>query len=187
MFIEQLDKTRLLITLESEDLSIFDLKPESLSMQDKDTRNLFKQLLALAAVKTGVVLRDKTISVELMPYDSGCFILATIKAKHTRKLYRIKKTDSYLPVSFGNVGDMLDAVKNLYSKGFVEYNCSLYSGKNIYYLLMWSKAAIPKSACILISEYGKILSGDNLTVSRIREVCSVICEDNSIGRLGKQL
>ena len=78
MFIEQLDKTRLLITLENEDLSIFDLSPDSLSMEDKETRDLFKQLLALAAVKTGVVLRNKTISVELMPYDRGCFILATI-------------------------------------------------------------------------------------------------------------
>lgn len=187
MFIEQLDKTRLLITLESEDLSIFDLEPDSLSMEDKDTRDLFKQLLALAAVKTGVVLRDKTISVELMPYDRGCFILATIKSKGTRKIYRIKKTTSYLPVKFGNISDMLEAVKTLYGKGFSEYSCSLYSGENFYYLLMSSKAAVPKSVRIMLSEYGKILPEDNLTVSRIREVCRVICEDNSIVRLGKQL
>ena len=187
MFIEQLDKTRLLITLENEDLSIFDLSPDSLSMEDKETRDLFKQLLALAAVKTGVVLRNKTISVELMPYDRGCFILATIKGKGTRKIYRIKKTTSYLPVRFENIGDMLDAVKNLYVKGFTEYNCSLYGDRNFYYLLMSSKAAIPKSARIMLSEYGSILPGDNLTVSRIREVCKLICEDNSIVSLGKQL
>ena len=145
MFIEQLDNTRLLITLESEDLSVFNLEPDSLSMEDKETRDLFKQLLALAAVKTGVVLRNKTISVELMPYDSGCFILATIKAKGTRKIYRIKKNASYLLVKFENVAAMLDAVENLYVKGCSEYNCSLYSGKNCYYLLMSSKAAVPKS------------------------------------------
>lgn len=187
MFIEQLDKTRLLITLESEDLSVFDLEPDSLSMENKETRDLFKQLLALAAVKTGVVLRNKTISVELMPYDSGCFILATIKAKGTRKIYKIKKTTSYLPVKFGNVTAMLNAVKNLYTKGFSEYNCSLYSGESYYYLLMSSKAAVPKAVRIMLSEYGKILSDDSLTVSRIRETCSVICEDNSIALIGRQL
>ena len=158
MFIEQLDKTRLLITLESEDLNIFDLEPNSLSMEDKDTRDLFKQLLALAAVKTGVVLRDKTISVEVMPYDRGCFILATIKSKSKRKIYKIKKTTSYLLVKFSNAGAMLDAVKNLYCKGFTEYSCNLYVGDGSYYVLISSKASIPTGIRILLSEYGKICS-----------------------------
>ena len=177
MFIEQLDQSRLLITLESEDLSIFDLEPDSISMEDKNTQNLFKQLLALAAVKTGVVLRNKIISVELMPYDRGCFILATIKSKSSRKIYRIKKDDSYLPVKFKNVCDMLDTVKNLHIKGYAQYNCSLYSNENFYYLLISSKAVVPQSVKIMLSEYGKILPGDALTVSRIRETCSVICDN----------
>ena len=87
MYIEQLDKTRLLINIEQQDLSIFELRPDTISMANEETRNLFKQILALAAVKTGISLHDKTISVEVMPYDKGCFILATIKEKEKRKIY----------------------------------------------------------------------------------------------------
>ena len=76
MYIEQLDKTRLLINIEQQDLSIFELRPDTISMANEETRNLFKQILALAAVKTGISLHDKTISVEVMPYDKGCFILS---------------------------------------------------------------------------------------------------------------
>lgn len=187
MFIEQLDKTRLLINLESEDLNIFDLDPNSISMEDKETRDLFKQLLSLAAIKTGIVLRDKTISVELMPYDRGCFILATVKAKGRRKTYRIKKTTSHLLMKFKNVGDMLEAVKLLYDKGFSEYGCSLYRGQLRYYLLISSKASVPKNIRIMLSEYGKICQCDNLTAVRVNEMCTVICKDKSIETLGKQL
>ena len=187
MYIEQLDKTRLLINLESEDLSIFDLEPKKISMADKDTQELFKQLLSLAAVKTGIALRDKTVSVELLPYDRGCFILATVKAKNRRKIYRIKKTTSYLLMKFKNVSDMLDAVKLLYNKELREYRCSLYSGKIGYFLLISSKASVPKNARIMLSEYGIIYPCDNLTAVRINEICTLICKDKSIDYLGKLL
>lgn len=187
MFIEQLDKTRLLINLESEDLSIFDLEPSSISMEDKETRDLFKQLLTLAAVKTGIVLRNKTISVELMPYDRGCFILATVKAKSTRKIYKIKKTTSHLLMKFKSASDMLDAVKLLYDKGLSEYSCSIYSGKKLYYLLISSKASVPKAIRIMLAEYGKICPCDKLTIGRLSEFCTLVCKNNSIAYLGKKL
>ena len=187
MYIEQLDKSRLLINIEHEDLSIFELEPDKISMSNNETRNLFKQILALAAVKTGISLRDNTSSVDIMPYNNGCFILATFKAKQKRKIYKIKKTSSYILTKFKNAADMLDAVKMLYNNGFIEYGCNMYSGSIGYFLLLSSKAALPKIMRIMLSEYGTICPCDGLTAVRLGEVCTLICRNKTVEYLGKQL
>ncbi len=186
MFIEQLDNTRLLITLENDDLGVFDLNPKKILTEDRETKRLFKQILTLAAIKTGVTLKNKSISVELMPYDSGCFLLVTIRNKK-RKIYRIKKNDSYLLAEFHSPDDVLHSLKSLYTKGFSHFSCSLYTDSDKYYLLFKSKANIPTDLKIILSEYGKIKSCSKLTKSKLNESFKLLHGENSISYIGSML
>lgn len=186
MFIEQLDKTRLLITLENDDLGVFDLSPNTIVMEDRNTKRLFKQILTLAAVKTGITLKNKSISVELMPYDNGCFLLATIKNKK-RKIYKIKKNNSYLLAEFRSINDVLHSIKAIYSKGCEELNCCFYADSDKYYLLFTSKTKLPTNIKIILSEFGKISSCTFVTKRRIEESCRLLYGENSIKYIGNIL
>ena len=187
MYIEQLDKTRLLITLEHEDLDVFDLEPYSISMENKETKALFKQLLTLAAIKAGIQIKDKVLSVETMPYDFGCFLLVTIKPKRNRKMYRVKKDISYLLVELENAMSLLDCLKNLQIKNFSNYNCNLYRYNEKYYLLFFSKAIFPPYLSLILSEFGTILPCDSVTTSRIEELYECLHEIDTIKYIGNKI
>ena len=186
MFIEQLDRTRLLITLENEDLSVFELTPKSIDFEKKKTKRLFKQILGLAAVKTGIPLRDKTISVELLPYEGGCFLLATIKNKK-RKIYKIKKNHSYFLASFDSADAVLDALKELHRKDNSEFRCSLYSNGGKYFLLFRSIRKLPDSFRIILSEYGTAAACGSLAASHIEENFTLLHRDSAISVIGSLL
>lgn len=187
MYIEQLDKTRLLITLEYEDLCTFELEPYSISLENNETKSLLKQLLTLAAIKAGVPIKDKTLSVEAMPYDSGCFLLVTIKPKRPRKIYKIKKEASNLLFGFENASCMLEALKQLYSAGFTKCECTLYNDKGTYYLLFRSVARIPTNIRFILSEFGTAVPCGKLTKSRLDEFCEVLCRGNAVESIGCKL
>ena len=186
MFIEQLDSTRLLITLENEDLGVFDLNPKTVLNEDKNTKKLFKQILTLAAVKTENKKKNKSVSIELMPYDNGCFLLATINTKK-RKIYKIKKNDSYLLAEFNSTGDVLRSIKLLHTKGLSHYSCCLYTDSKRYYLFFTSKASIPTDLKIILSEFGKIRSCTLVTKSKLNESCKLLHGENSIAYIGSML
>lgn len=187
MYIEQLDKTRLLITLEHEDLSTFELEPYSISLENAETRSLLKQLLTLAAIKAGVPIKNKTLSVEALPYDSGCFLLVTIKPKNPRKIYKIKSEPSHLLFKFNSAHDMLKAVENLYSVGCTKYECDLYTLDSKYYLLFSSKTNFPSKIKLTLSEFGTAVTCEKLTKAHLDENCKLLCKKNAVDFIGQKL
>lgn len=187
MFIEQLDKSKLLITLENEDLNTFDLKPYSISLENRETKALLSQLLTLAAVKAGIQIKDRILSVEAMPYDTGCFLLVTIKPKKKRKLYRIKQEPAYLLAVFADTQKMLEAIKRLYSLGGERYSSTIYSYNGRFYLLISSKMEICKNFFAVMQEYGKVLPCGELTAARLNEYCSPLRSNDSISYIGSRL
>ena len=108
MFIEPLDKTKFLVTLVRDDLKIFNIAPNEISLNNENTRTLLKQILSLAAVKSGITLKNKILSVELIPFDNGCFML--VSTKPDRKIYKIKKNSSYILVSFDSAAKIFDVL-----------------------------------------------------------------------------
>lgn len=187
MFIEQLDNTRLLITLEQEDLNIFELEPYSISFENNETKSLLKQLLTLAAIKAGVSIKDKSLSVEAMPYDSGCFLLVTIKPKGKRKIYRIKGESTQILTKFNTTEEMLGAVKRIYDTGINPADCSLFEGDGNYYLLIVSDRSLPEKVHHILTEYGEITPCSTMSKARLCEFFNTICEKNAISVVGSRL
>ena len=187
MFIEKLNTTHILIMLKQEELAAFKLEQSAISLTNPKTRLLFRQILALAAAKSGVSLRCKTISAEILPYQNGCFLLAEIKPKNERKTYRIKKTDSTYLAAFANAADMLDAVKILYENCAFPLNGSLYRKGKTYYILISSKAEISQNLKLLLNEFGQVTSCGVITINRIKETAVRLYDGNAISSIGKAL
>lgn len=187
MFIEQLDSTRLLITLEQEDLNTFELEPYSISLENNETKSLLKQLLTLAAIKAGVPIRDRVLSVETLPYDCGCFLLVTIKPKSKRKTYKIKNDGKTILTSFLDVEAMLNAIQRLYSSSARISDCSLFENDGIYYLTLTHSNSDTENIKRILEEYGEVLPCSSFSKARLSEFYNIVCENNVIEKLGSQL
>lgn len=187
MFIEQLDNTRLLITLEQEDLDTFELEPYSISLENNETKSLLKQLLTLAAIKAGMPIKDKVLSIEALPYDYGCFLLVTIKAKDKRRTYRVKSDVKTTLAYFPDVEAMLNAVKRLYDLSASVSDCSLFEYNGSYCLSLTYSNSCSESINRILSEYGKILPCGSFSMARLREFYNTVCEEDAIRKLGSQL
>ena len=183
MFIEPLDKTKFLVTLVRDDLKIFNIAPNEISLNNENTRTLLKQILSLAAVKSGITLKNKILSVELIPFDNGCFML--VSTKPDRKIYKIKKNSSYILVSFDSAAKIFDVFEKIQHIKSFDLKSSVYSKGEMFYLLLYSKVSIPKALKIILSEYGKIYPCDKLTVMQLEESCKTIHTLDSISYFGK--
>lgn len=187
MFIEQLDSTRLLITLEQEDLNTFELEPYSISLENTETKSLLKQLLTLAAIKAGVPIRDRVLSVETLPYDCGCFLLVTIKPREKRRTYKIKNDGKTILTAFPDTEAMLNAVQQLYSSPAQMSDCSLFEHGGIYYLTLTHSNSDTQIVRGILEEYGEILPCGSLSKSRLSEFYNTVCENDAIEKIGSQL
>ena len=99
MTVEQIDSSKVLISLCNEDLTEYSLRFDTMSFNDPHSRRILNKLLTIACGKTGIKQeKDKSMLVEAMPHSNGCLILLTMNhKKKKRTVYRIKK--NFLPHS----------------------------------------------------------------------------------------
>lgn len=187
MFIEQLDSTRLLITLEQDDLKTFELEPYSISLENEEVKSLLKQLLTLAAIKAGIAIKDKVLSIETLPYDSGCFLLVTIKPKEKRKTYRIKTEQTDALIKFNNTTDMLSTIKKLYDIADTSQTSALFEDGKSYYLYIKQKGAMSERSKIILDEFGEFCDTGTYSEHRLNEYCNPICKLDAIRTIGSKL
>ena len=151
MYIEQLDKQRLLITLAKDELSLFTKNdPDT----DSDTsQKLFAGFLSLAAVKAGISLLNKRLTVELLPGIDSFFLIITITPQRKLSAGRL----SHLCVSFQSAGDLIgcaERLKLLKTPGIV--TSSLYRHEHTYYLVLTASSQRLQSFLPLFAEYGRV-------------------------------
>ena len=187
MIIEQLDSVRLLITLQAEDLHIFDLTPEQITMDRAESVMLIRQILSLALIKAGIRASQKSLSVETLPYSEGCFLLVTIKERAKSGRYRIKQSKSYSLLQTESADTLLSIIKHLYDFG-AAYTSNLYrSESGRYYLLLISGQEITQRLKLLLSEYSLIIPCTRLTLSRLNETCTLLHGENAVDYIGSLL
>ena len=75
MNIEQIDESRVLITLCDEDMESYSVSFESLSLSDNHTRRVLKKLMYYASDRTGIKKKKKHILIEALKYEHGCLLL----------------------------------------------------------------------------------------------------------------
>lgn len=188
MNIEQIDESRVLITLCDEDMENYSVSFESLSLSDNHTRSVLKKLMYYASDRTGISFEKKHILIEALRYEHGCILLFTVSEKSgKKKIYRIKYyNDSYI-FTFENAEALLSCIQALYLMNDSRFASSVYFRKDRYYLVINSPAALkPKYICT-ISEFCTHQFRGRIHTAVLREHAKPVYEKNAIEVIGKTL
>lgn len=180
MTIEQIDKSKVMILLGSEDMRDFSLEYDTLDFSDPHSRRILNRLLKLACSKTGLNTDNKRMYVEALPHNNGCLILLTLRPKSERRTYKIKRTNKELGCVFENCEALIQASVAL-GKNYIPKNSAyFYNGK--YYLIIDSR---PVSVYVLATfeEFSNILALNRITSARIKENGRLIAHKNAVGIL----
>lgn len=187
MIIERLDSNRLLITLQSDDLDVFEIEADTLNMENSAHAALIREIISLALVKTGIHAYRKRLSVETLPYGSGCFLLVTVHEKNIHKKYRVKENIKYRLIHISNAQTLLIVIKHLHEVGFRCKSTLYHSETDGYYLVLGFNRRYDAALKRYLCEYGTILPCDALAVSKLDETCQTLYSDTAIAHIGSLL
>lgn len=170
MTVEQIDSSKVLISLCNEDLTEYSLRFDTMSFNDPHSRRILNKLLTIACGKTGIKQeKDKSMLVEAMPHSNGCLILLTMNhKKKKRTVYRIKKNSSGWYCRFKNAEDFLCSLEKLSEKKETLYRVSAYLFGESYYMFI-EQSKLPEKATEILSEFGRLRKRELLFSKRLSE------------------
>ncbi len=186
MTIEQLDESKVLISLCSEDMDDFKLRFSDMSFCSEHSKRILLRLLQLACNRAGVSFERKTVLMEALPHNSGCLLLLTMMEKSRRKTYRVKKIKEYPCFVFDNAENLLSAAENLQMRSISLHGNSLWLLKGKYYL-MFDYPFVRNDVCALLREYASKLSYTFVGISRIKEAGKLLCCGDALGIIAEKL
>lgn len=186
MNIEQIDTSRIIISLADKDMEKFSVTFETLSLDELHSREVLKELLYYASVKTGISFKNKKILIEAMQYEHGCILLITISDKNKkRKIYRIKSyTDSYI-FTFGSAEDFLSCIQAVYNIKDNKFYSSAFTDSGLYYLVIQSPSALKSKYLKTISEFSTQTKRGEICLAALREHATLLCDKNATETIGK--
>lgn len=182
MTIEQIDPSKVLIVLGSDDMKDFSLEYSTLSFSDPHSRRILSRLLTLACSKTGMSIDNKKMLVEALPHKSGCLILLTLSPKQKRRLYRVKRSDKKLCCVFEDVDALIDASVAIRNTTSLPKN-SAYFLDDRYYLLVDSKPVSLYTMAIL-EEFSECYVCSRVAAARIEENGREIARECAVKTIG---
>lgn len=186
MTIEQLDESKVLISLCTEDMEDFKLRFSDMSFCSEHSKRILLRLLQLACTKAGVSFERKTVLMEALPHNSGCLLLLTMMDKKSRKTYRVKKIKEYPCFVFENSENLLSAAECIQTRSVSLRSNSLWLIKGKYYL-MFDCPFVQKDVCALLREYAAKINYTFVGISRIKETGKLLCSGDALGIIAEKL
>lgn len=184
MNIEQIGSDGVIISLCDKDMEKFDVTFESLDYSEEHSRNVLKELMQFASVKTGINFHNKKILIEAMKYDHGCLILFTVSEKNKkRKIYKIIGRSEEYTFIFENTESFLACIKMLYQIFGKNIKSSAYIMNNNYYIILHS-VILDKNKLGLISEFSCDYQRGKLLPALLYEHGEKIAYKNAIEMIG---
>ena len=182
--VDKLSENKVLVVLCTKDMEDFSLDFDRLSLNDIHSRKILLRIMQIACKKSGIEMKGKSISIEALSLDGGCYLLLTVNEKYHRT-YRVKKQDICVCYYLGNSDNFLNTIEKLHKQNVYCNKNSAYEYCNEYYLI-FDYPSIPQKLKRVLSEYGH-KSGGNLKASKIRENGRLICKYNAITQIGQYL
>ncbi len=180
MTIEQLDTTKVLISLCNEDMRDFSLSFDTMSMHSDHSRKVLLRLLHLASSKTGIAWADGTVLVEALPHQSGCLILVTlVDKKKRRKTYKVKRIETRPCFCFDGIDSLFCAVESLRNLPHILQRNSLWQKDNKF-LLVFDYPIIPARVRGILLQFSREKAISRVHLARIRESGKLICAPNAV-------
>lgn len=186
MTIEQLDESKVLISLCNEDMQDYKLKFNDMSFCSEHSKRILLRLLRLACLKAGVNFERKTWLLEALPHNSGCLLLVTMLEKKHRKTYKVKRLREYACFVFDSAENLLAAAEVLGTRSVTLHSNSLWLVKGKYYLI-FDYPVVSAQVSTFLREYCEKLWCSKVSISRIKETGKLLCAENALEIIGKKI
>ena len=146
MNIEQIDSRRILISMTENELEDYSITFEALSLSEKQTQRVLKELMDRAAQRTGISFRDKRVLIEALKYEKGCIFLLTVSDKNRkRRIFRIKFCNESYMFLFKDAESLLSCIQALYRMNTGRLVSTVYFYRRQYYLVIKSTTALKRN------------------------------------------
>lgn len=185
MTVDRLSDNRVLIVLCTKDMEDYRLDYKTLSLNDLHSRKILMRIMQLACLKSGIEIKGKSIKLETLYLEGGCYILITVDEKHRTRTYKIKKPRECRCYSLGNGTNFLNAIEQLYRQNVCCNKNRAYVYNDKYYLI-FDYPSIPRRLRIVLSEFGKKV-GNKADAARVKENGRELCSSNAIAQIGQYL
>lgn len=188
MNIEQIDSSRILISLCDKDLENYSVTFENLSLSEAHSRMVLKELMYHASIKTGINLKDKKVLIEALKYEHGCILLLTVSEKSKkRKTYHVKYyNDSYI-FTFNNAENFLSCIKALYHIQKDTFSSSAFLYNQNYYLVIKTASPLKAKYTNTIHEFCTNAKRGNLFNAFLLEHAKPLKLNYAIQHIGRSL
>ncbi len=186
MTIEQLDTTKVLISLGNEDMKSFDLHISTMSFYSEKSKKVLLRLLNLACMKAGLSCKNKSVLMEALPHRSGCLILVTMLEQKKGRIYKVRGGNRYPCFVFENAEKLLCAAEEFYRQKIHIGGNSLWLWKDKYYLVSDS-VMLKAAARRKLMEYSAEQRVTSVQISRIKEQGRVICPQKGLETIGRRI
>lgn len=184
MNIEQLDETRILISLSENDIEKLEITFEELSLSKPHSRSVLKKLISQASDKTGIELSEKRLFIEALKYEHGFILLITLSEKEHTKKFRIKRYDNSYIFVFVSAEELLRCINALYRMKSRSFLSSVYWCGNKYYLEIKSNNTLHEKYLRTISEFSSARRRGSFYSSMLLEHGKLIYARNAVERIG---
>lgn len=183
--VDKLGKNMVLVVLGSRDMEDYRLDFEALSLNDEHSRKILIRIMQAACYKSGIAVSGKSVKLEAIRLEDGCYILITVDNIHRSHTYKIKNPRECRCYSLGNSGNFLNAIEMLYRQNVCCNKNSVYVYNNEYYII-FEYPAIPRRFRRVLSEYAEKRGGRTFA-ARVMENGRRLCKVNAIAQIGKHL
>lgn len=185
MIIEQIDSSKVLISLCKVDMEDYQLEFSTMNLQNPHSKKILMRLLDIVCNKTGLSTKNKQLLLETLPLESGCLILVTfMDTKPKINKYRIKNQQNSLCFSFENSESFIKAVTLLYNENIYFRSCKAFLFDKKYYLV-FDRCPVAHIAKRILSEFGKRKTCSRMFLSALNEAGKLLCKSNAVDILGK--
>ncbi len=186
MTIEPLDSGKVLISLCAKDMRDYKIDLKCMSLYDEHSNKVLQRLLRVACSKAGLSMGDKVALMEAVPWDGGCLILVTLCHKKHPKTYKVKRIKEHPCFIFHSMEDFFSVSEKIVDRDITVRNNSLWEYNGSLYLV-WEYPVISSGLKGLLTEYSVYIKCNKVTISRIKEQGSPLCQDNAVEIIGRNI
>ncbi len=188
MNIEQIDEQRIMISLSDKDLEGYRVTFETLSLSEIHARSVIQSLIQRAAVRTGISVDNKKITIEALKYEHGCLLLLTVEnRKPPRKKYKIKNAGESYTFSFSDAESLLSCIKSLYAMNGRHIKSTVYYDGKRYYLVVSNLPILSKKYIHTIKEFSMGCRHSASSSASVAEHCMALTGSRAIESIGQHL
>lgn len=185
MIIEQIDSSKVLISLCKVDMEAYKLEFNNMDLKQPHSKKILERLLSIVCDKTGLSTKNKRLVMEALPLDNGCIILVTfMDIKPKKAKYRIKKHKTTVCFAFDNTENFIKAISLLYRQNIYFRSCKAILYNKMYYIV-FEGCPVATTAKRILSEFGSRKSCTVGLLSALKEAGVFLCDSNAVDVIGK--